>query len=57
MKRQDTSGDYGYDLAHQDADAPRTPDRPTRQTPGSPPRAAGKDDRDEDISYDEAHDF
>ncbi|HEX2075825.1 MAG TPA: hypothetical protein VHF92_18770 [Geodermatophilus sp.] len=57
MKRQDTSGDYGYDLAHQDADAPRTPDRPTGPTTGSTPRAAGKDDRDEDISYDEAHDF
>jgi hypothetical protein len=56
-REPDTSGDYGYDMAH---DVPRReqtaahsePDRPGRASP-----APGKGDRMQDYEYDEAHDF
>ncbi len=48
----DSSEDYGYDLAHE---VPVGPDRPNRsgRSTGQPPRPA---DADTDYSSDEAHD-
>jgi hypothetical protein len=51
------SGDYGYDLVHEDVRAPRRssdhPGNDARRKPVPPGRA----DRGEDLGYDEAHDF
>ena len=50
------SGDYGYDMAHDDVRPPRrAEDRPApvRQSP----QTADQADVQEDYSYDEAHDF
>jgi hypothetical protein len=52
-----SQGDYGYDLAHEElrggkAPAPRP--EPEHTTPTPP---GGSADRDEDLGYDEAHDF
>ncbi len=55
---QQSSGDYGYDLVHQDVAAarPPAPPRPSaeRATPAPPP---GRRDLADDLAYDEAHDF
>jgi hypothetical protein len=54
-REQDTSGDYGYDLAHEATGRTRVPDRPRpdgEKAPPTQPRADG-----EDFSYDEAHNF
>jgi len=49
-------GDYGYDLAHEDVRG-RSPAEPRPgEHPGPPPRRKDAD-RDEDLAYDEAHDF
>ena len=52
---RETTGDHGYDLAHEGTGAPaRSP------SPGTPPEgsaAEGRDDADGDYGYDEAHDF
>ena len=54
MSQPDLSGDYGYDLAHDDVQA----ERPAAPEPeGSPPRPAGGQDLGSDLEYDEAHDF
>jgi hypothetical protein len=60
-RQQDTSGDYGYDLAHEAAGRSGTPregavpDRGPEQhvSPPAPARA----DQGQDLEYDEAHDF
>ncbi|MBB3083879.1 hypothetical protein [Geodermatophilus sabuli] len=53
--RTDRTGDYGYDLAHEDATA--SPGPPAQPHPGPPPPPAGPDEDAGDHSYDEAHDF
>jgi hypothetical protein len=51
------SGDYGYDLAHEELSGRRTAaPRPEPERAGPAP-AGGSDDQDEDFGYDEAHDF
>jgi hypothetical protein len=52
----DTSGDYEYDLVHEEVGAARAP-VPRRDEHAGPPSAAGRVESDEDMSYDEAHDF
>ncbi|MDQ1662026.1 MAG: hypothetical protein QOJ68_2006 [Blastococcus sp.] len=58
-----TSGDFGYDLVHDDVPRPRatapTAPTPTGHTPGgqAPSGSNGRSDRREDLGYDEAHDF
>jgi hypothetical protein len=60
--QQETSGDYGYDLAHDDvqpsrrADAGR-PDAPARPERAAPAKRSGPADPAGDLEYDEAHDF
>jgi hypothetical protein len=62
-REQDTSGDYGYDLAHdvprsEQAAAHHEPDRPGRTSrAGRTSRPSGTSDRMQDYEYDEAHDF
>jgi hypothetical protein len=50
----DPAGDYGYDLAHDDAGSAAAPAQPPH--PGPPP-SAGADEDAGDYNYDEAHDF
>jgi hypothetical protein len=54
------SGDYGYDLAHEDLRKARRGPEPRssgeHQHHGRPPRRDDSD-RSEDLAYDEAHDF
>ena len=56
MRQQEpTSGDYGYDLVHQDVGgAPRRPDGNDR---AEAPPSSGQEDTTGDYGYDEAHDF
>ncbi|HEY4603465.1 MAG TPA: hypothetical protein VIH08_03925 [Blastococcus sp.] len=54
---QSASGDYGYDMAHEDMRGRRVPDdRAGPEHPQRPPAKAAAEP-DEDMSYDEAHDF
>ena len=54
---QSASGDYGYDMAHEYMRGRRVPDdRAGPEHPQRPPAKAGAGP-DEDMSYDEAHDF
>lgn len=56
---QATSGDYGYDLAHETGRR-EWPDRPDAERDAGPPVAAARPRSaaaDEDFGYDEAHDF
>jgi hypothetical protein len=56
-KREEPSGDYGYDLAH---DVPRSDHagvHPDPARPGTTSPAPGTGDRGQDYEYDEAHDF
>ena len=54
---QDTSGDYGYDLVHEAARRPGSPETPA--PPVDPERRPVNDRPDSggDLEYDEAHDF
>jgi hypothetical protein len=55
-RQQDTSGDYGYDLAHEATGRPVEPaERTGAEAERSP--AAGRTDQGQDLGYDEAHDF
>jgi hypothetical protein len=55
------SGDYGYDLvhdlAHDDVRRGRGHADQARPVTGGTSEPSGKDARDEDLGYDEAHDF
>jgi hypothetical protein len=56
------SGDFGYDLVHDDVPRSRvtgpTGDVPTGHTGGQAPSGShGRSDLREDLGYDEAHDF
>lgn len=55
-RRPDTSGDYGYDLVHEEVRAGRTSEQPTGST-GRSAGTSGTDDQGQDYGYDEAHDF
>jgi hypothetical protein len=50
----ETSGDYGYDLVHEETG--RRTGKPGPETAGQPP-SDGTDDAQGDYGYDEAHDF
>ena len=57
MRQQEPSGDYGYDLVHDDVPAGRPSEpapRAERAAPVEPTRPA---DPAGDLEYDEAHDF
>lgn len=55
--QQDTSGDYGYDLAHE-ATGRATRPEPAEQHPRhAVVHPGGTSDRGEDYGYDEAHGF
>ena len=56
-REPDTSGDYGYDLAHEAARDQQGPATPAPARPGSTSHASGTADRGQDYAYDEAHDF
>jgi hypothetical protein len=51
------SGDYGYDLVHEDLGPRRHPEDQTGRAARTTSVPGGQADRDEDLSYDEAHDF
>ncbi|SFL14196.1 hypothetical protein [Geodermatophilus ruber] len=57
---QQSPGDYGYDLVHEETGRtpapPDPPDPPDRQA-GSPRHPAAEPAGEEDLGYDEAHDF
>ncbi len=56
--QQETSGDYGYDLAHDDVQPTRRqPDPPARPEHAAPTRPRRPADPAGDLEYDEAHDF
>ncbi len=57
MQQQEPSGDYGYDLAHDDVRAGRPPEPAPRPEQAAPVEPAGPADRAGDLEYDEAHDF
>jgi len=52
--RSDPTGDYGYDLVHEDTATGQA--RPSPAQPGPPP-STGPDEDAGDLAYDEAHDF
>jgi hypothetical protein len=60
-REPDVSGDYGYDLAHEDrAHEPAVAAKGPHERPGEhpgPAPAARQVEFDQDMSYDEAHDF
>jgi hypothetical protein len=53
----DTSGDYGYDLAHEQTGGGRLRDNPARPARPGPEDAPGTVDLKGDYGYDSAHDF
>ena len=55
-QQQDDSGDYGYDMAHEQTRPPPAPDHPKPQRHATA-HAGGSSDQGEDYSYDEAHGF
>ena len=57
QRPEDSSGDYAYDLAHeQTGDRGRAPEERRGEGPGPVP-VHRKVELDQDMSYDEAHDF
>ena len=56
-RSQDTSGDYGYDLAHEAVGRPATPADGTGGAERERYPVDGQDAQGEDLGYDEAHDF
>jgi hypothetical protein len=56
QREPESSGDYGYDLAHEAVGRGRTRRSREGATP-STSHAGGTSDRGEDLAYDEAHDF
>ena len=59
MSTRDESGtgDYGYDLVHEEIGRGRERPGGTAPRPAARPPADGKDDVQGDYAYDEAHDF
>jgi len=56
QRPDDTSGDYEYDLAHEAVAGRRSATRQPAARPGQAP-AGQAAEADQDMSYDEAHDF
>jgi hypothetical protein len=56
-REPDTSGDYGYDLAHDVPRSAQTAAHHDPNRPGSTSPAPSTGERGEDYEYDEAHDF
>jgi hypothetical protein len=57
QRPEDVSGDYEYDLAHEETSGPRTAhEAPRPERPGPAP-AHRPVEFGQDMSYDEAHDF
>jgi hypothetical protein len=56
QRPEDLSGDYAYDLAHEDVFRGRPPEHRPEEHPG-PSRDRRQVELDQDMSYDEAHDF
>jgi hypothetical protein len=54
---QDTSGDYGYDLAHEAAGRPATAEEPAGSAQQERRPAEPRTESGGDLEYDEAHDF
>jgi hypothetical protein len=54
---RDGSGDYGYDMAHEDVRGGRAPADRGGQEHRTPSPAPGNPDPGEDLGYDEAHSF
>jgi hypothetical protein len=54
---RDAPGDYGYDLAHEEIGSREARDDGTGHERGSPSPARGSAQSEEDLAYDEAHDF
>jgi hypothetical protein len=54
--QQETSGDYGYDLAHEAAGGGTKPEGDEHR-PHTVVHPGGTSDRSEDYGYDEAHGF
>jgi hypothetical protein len=57
-----SSGDYGYDLVHEEIGRAKKPAPPPGREPGAPeppppPGPAAELPRTADLGYDEAHDF
>lgn len=58
MQRQtDDSGDYGYDLVHEEVGAPDPLEDPARHRRVGVEGTGGTVDSDGDLGYDEAHDL
>ena len=55
--QQDTSGDYGYDLAHEAVARPARHEQPAGAPRQEPRPADAAADSGGDLEYDEAHDF
>ena len=53
----ETSGDYGYDLAHEAVHSSRPRDERAPHEHGHVKHADGRGDQGQDLAYDEAHDF
>jgi hypothetical protein len=53
---QEPSGDYGYDMAHEQTRGAPAPEESRRQRHATP-GPTGTTDRGEDYGYDEAHGF
>jgi hypothetical protein len=56
QRPDDVSGDYEYDLAHEQAGRRGRAPAEASERPGPAP-AGRRVDSDQDMSYDEAHDF
>ena len=56
-RQQDTSGDYGYDLAHEATGRKGAVEDRTGSTAGEHAPARRPADEGQDLGYDEAHDF
>ena len=56
-REPETTGDYGYDLAHEAIPRGRSAPERAAQEPHRRAPADGRADRGQDYEYDEAHDF
>ena len=56
-RQQDTTGDYGYDLAHEATGRTRAVEDRTGNTGGERSPAHRPAGEGQDLGYDEAHDF
>ena len=57
QREPEASGDYGYDLAHEEVRGGRPRDERGTREHGPAKHADGRADQGQDLAYDEAHDF